>query len=144
MGNFFLFISYRVTIHKGGIYGLTIYWVYNKIPSFAFQISKIWLVIQNRCLQVICMSYLCFLNFHIGQKLMKMAKSLNTTSLQNTKTFFTNIVAWGILQGHHELFYENFYFYKYCLGGRWWRHNYMCLVCRVQGSYSCRMFESTP
>jgi hypothetical protein len=133
-----------MTIHKGGINGFTIYWIYNKITSFAFQNSKIWLAIQNRCLQVICMSYLCFMDFYIGQKLMKMAKSLITTSLQNTKTFFTNIVAQGIFQGHHELFYANFYFNKYFLGKRWWHHNYMCLVSRVQESYSCRLFESTP
>jgi hypothetical protein len=56
------------------------------------------------------------MDFYIGQKLMKMAKSFITTSLQNTKTFFTNIVAYGILQGHHELFYANFYFYRYFLG----------------------------
>ncbi len=92
MGDFFLFTSYKEIVHKGGMNGLTIYWIYNKITSFALQNSKIWLARQNKCLQIICISYLCFMEFYIGKKLMKMAKSLIITSLQNTKTFFINIV----------------------------------------------------
>jgi hypothetical protein len=38
------------------------------------------------------------------------------------KNFFTNIIAYEILQGPHELFYANGNLYRNFLGGKWWCH----------------------
>jgi hypothetical protein len=81
MGDFSLHISYNVIVHKGCVNKLTICWTYNKQNSFFLQNSKMRLVIQNKCLEIIWMPHKSFMYFYVGQKLMKMAMPLIITFL---------------------------------------------------------------
>jgi hypothetical protein len=92
MEDFSLHFSCIVIIHKGCVNRLTICWAYNEKTSFFFQNSKMWLVIQNRCLEIICMSHKSF----DGQKLMKMAKPFIITFLYDTIFFHKHCSLQGI------------------------------------------------
>ncbi len=61
MGDFSSHTSCNVIVHKGCVNGLTIFWAYNEQNSIFFQNSKMWVVIENGCLQTIWMSHKSFI-----------------------------------------------------------------------------------